>query len=445
MMPAVRRDPTGAFMDAALRYGDVSYLKIWNRHGYLITDPHLIRHVLQDNARNYHKSPLYEKLKDTLGNGLVTSEDAYWLRQRRIAQPAFHRERIARSVGVMAREAAKTAESWATMAAAGGSLDVLQEMMHLTQSIVLAAMLGSDATRLTESASAWSMVNEYIGENFWKVGLTARLPTPRNRRFHRAVALLDRTIFLLIEERRRNGAGGDDLISMLLAARDPETGEGMTDRQLRDEVMTFFLAGHETTALAVTWAWYLLAQHPASRLLLEAELDAVLDGRQPGFGDLERLTYTRMVIEETMRLYPPAWGFSRRAVAADRIGEYDLPPGWLVFVIPWVMHRHPKHWDDPERFDPARFGAAQSAARPKFIYLPFGAGPRQCIGNHFAMAEAQIILATLGQRYRLHLVPGQHVVPRPLITLRPRDGITMRVDARVSGLQASGFGLRAST
>jgi cytochrome P450 len=430
MMPAVRRDPTGVFMAAALQHGDVSYLQIWNRHGYLVTDPHDIRHVLQDNARNYHKSPLYERLKTTLGNGLVTSEDAYWLRQRRIAQPAFHRERIARSAGVMAEEAGKTARRWATFAATGRPIDVLQEMMHLTQGIVLGAMLGSDRTTLAESAGAWSIVNEYIGDEFWKLGLTARWPTPRNRRFHRAVALLDRTIFALIERRRHEGTG-DDLVSMLLAARDPETGEGMTDQQLRDEVMTFFLAGHETTALAATWAWYLLAQHPAIRSRLEAELDVVLDGREPAFDDLERLQYTRMVIEETMRLYPPAWGFSRRALAPDQIGGYELPAGWLVFVIPWVMHRHPKHWDDPERFDPERFSPAQSAARPKFIYIPFGAGPRQCIGNHFAMSEAQIILATLVQRFRLHLVPGQHVVPHPLITLRPRQRIAMRIEARV--------------
>jgi cytochrome P450 len=334
----------------------------------------------------------------------------------------------------MAREATKTAHRWASLAATGGSLDVLQEMMHLTQDIVLAAVLGSDATRLTESARAWSIVNEYIGENFWTLGLAACWPTPRNRRFHRAVALLDRTIFALIDERRRNGANRDDLVSMLLSARDPETGEGMTDRQLRDEVMTFFLAGHETTALAVTWAWYLLAQNPASRALLESELDRVLDGREPAFDDLERLPYTRMVIEETMRLYPPAWGFSRRALAADQIGEYELPPGWLVFVIPWVMHRHPQYWDDPERFEPERFNPVQSGARPKFIYLPFGAGLRQCIGNHFAMTEAQMILATLAQRYRLHLLRGQRVVPRPLITLRPRERMTMLIERRTAQL-----------
>jgi cytochrome P450 len=430
MMPAMRRNPTGVYMDAALRYGDVSYIRIGPRHGYLITDPRDIRHVLQDNARNYHKGPLYERLKTTLGNGLVTSEDAYWLRQRRIAQPAFHRDRIAANATVMEQEATATGNRWTAHASAGGAVDVLPEMMHLTESIVLRAMLGSDAETLAETAREWSIVNEYIGENFWTLGIAARLPTPRNRRFHRAVAFLDRTIFGVIDERRRGGAGGDDLVSMLLSARDPETGEGMTDRQLRDEVMTIFLAGHETTALTVTWAWYLLAQHPAIRARLESELDDVLGGRAPAYGDLERLSYTRMVVEETMRLYPPAWAFSRRALAADGIGGYQLPAGWLVFVVPWVMHRHPKYWDDPAGFDPERFSPEQSAARPKLVYLPFGAGPRQCIGNHFAMTEAQIILATLGQRYRLHLVPGQRIEPRPLITLRPAPGVRMQIEAR---------------
>jgi len=432
MMPAMKRDATGTFMRAALQYGDVCYMKIGPRRGYLVTDPSDIRHVLHDNARNYHKSPLYDRLRTTLGNGLVTSEDGYWLRQRRIAQPAFHRERIARSAGVMAEEAARTAERWASLAAAGRSVDVSQEMMHLTQAIVLRAMLGSDAATLAESARAWSIVNEYIGENFWTLGITASWPTPRNRRFRRAIAVLDRTIFAVINERRRTGGEGDDLVSMLLTARDPETGEGMTDRQLRDEVMTIFLAGHETTALAVTWAWYLLARHPAALALLESELDRVLAGGAPVYDDLERLPYTRMVIEEAMRLYPPAWGFSRRALAADRIGDYELPPGWLVFVIPWVMHRHPNYWDEPERFDPERFSPERNAARPKFIYLPFGAGPRQCIGNHFAMTEAQIIMATLAQRYRLRLAPGQRVEPRPLITLRPSRSIAMRLETRAA-------------
>jgi cytochrome P450 len=236
----------------------------------------------------------------------------------------------------------------------------------------------------------------------------------------------------VIAERRASGSDRTDLLSLLLAARDPETGEAMSDRQLRDEVMTIFLAGHETTALAATWVSYLLAQHPQAEHRLEGELEAVLRGRAPSYDDLERLTYTRMVVEETMRLYPPAWGFSRTALAPDRIGGYDLPRGWLVFIIPWVMHRHPKYWDDPERFDPERFNPARAATRPKFIYLPFGAGPRQCVGNHFALTEALIIVATLAQRYRLHLVSSRRVEPRPLITLRPGDGVAMRVAARTA-------------
>ena len=217
----------------------------------------------------------------------------------------------------MEQEATATGHRWAAHASAGGAVDVLPEMMHLTESIVLRAMLGSDVQTLAETAREWSIVNEYIGENFWTLGIAARLPTPRNRRFHRAVAFLDRTIFGVLDERRRGGAGGDDLVSMLLSARDPETGEGMTDWQLRDEIMTIFLAGHETTALTVTWAWYLLAQHPAIRAAPREQSSTTCsaDARLPT-EDLERLPYTRMVVEETMRLYPPAWAFSRRALAA---------------------------------------------------------------------------------------------------------------------------------
>jgi len=217
---------------------------------------------------------------------------------------------------------------------------------------------------------------------------------------------------------------------MLLFARDEETGDVMTDRQLRDEVMTIFLAGHETTSLALTWIWYLLSQHPDAQQLVEREVDASLQGRTPGYEDLARLPYTRMVIEEAMRLYPPAWGFSRQALGPDTIGGYHLPKGWLVFVIPAVMHRLPAYWADPDRFDPLRFTPEQTAARPKFVYLPFGAGPRQCIGNQFALIEAQLIVATLAQRYRLRLLPGHPVEPWALVTLRPRYGMKMIVERR---------------
>jgi cytochrome P450 len=433
MLLAVRRDPIGVFLDAAKRFGDVAHLKIASRHGYLITNPRDVRHVLQDNARNYHKSPLYEKLRLSLGNGLLTSEDDFWLRQRRIAQPAFHRHRIASLAGVMAEAARDAAAHWDALAAGRRPVDVAEEMMHITRTVVVRALLGADLGPFASKVdAAWTVMNRHIGESFWAFGLTDGLPTPRQRRFHRARAVLQSAVDYLIAERRRRPSDGADLLSMLMSARDEETGDAMTDHQLRVEVTTFLLAGQETTSLALTWTWYLLSQHPDVRVRLEAELDAALGGRPPEFEDLANLPYVRMVIDESMRLYPPAWGFSRQALADDEVGGFRLPRGWLAFVIPYVLHRHPAYWDEPERFDPDRFSAARSASRPKFIYIPFGAGPRQCIGTHFALLEAHLIVATLAQRFRLRLVPGHRVEPWPLITLRPRFGMPMTIEQRAA-------------
>ena len=430
-MPALKRDPIGVFRDAARRFGEVSYFEIANRRGYLPTNPDDIKHVLQDNARNYKKSPLYEKLKVLVGNGVLTSEGAFWLRQRRIVQPAFHRQRVAGLVSVMAQAAREAADEWETAAVRREWIDVAREMMQLTRTIILRTMFGTDLGPLGgEVDGTWPVVNRHIGESFWSLGLTERWPTPGNLRYRRALAVLDRAVFAIIERRRREGRDTGDLLSMLLFARDEDTGEVMTDRQLRDEVMTIFLAGHETTALALTWIWYLLSQHPEPQRLVEVEVDTSLHGQIPGFDDLARVPYTRMVIEEGMRLYPPAWGFSRQALGPDTIGGYHLPKGWLVFIIPAVMHRLTAYWPDPDRFDPLRFTAQQTAARPKFVYIPFGAGPRQCIGNQFALIEAQVIVATLAQRYRLHLLPGHPVEPWPLVTLRSRYGMKMIVERR---------------
>jgi cytochrome P450 len=431
VLPAIRRHPTAVFTDAARRFGDVVYLKIGPRRGYLITNPADIRHVLQDNARNYHKSPLYDKLRLSLGNGLLTSEDEFWLRQRRIAQPAFHRQRLAALASVMATAAHEAAAEWQTVAASGRPVDIADEMMRVTRTIVLGALLGADLGPFADRVdSAWTLVNQHVGESFWSIGLTDRWPTARRRRFEAARAVLREAVDHAIAGRRHSPSGSVDLLSMLLAARDEETGEGMTDEQLRVEVMTFLLAGQETTSLALTWTWYVLSQHAVVQRRLEEEVDAVLGERRPEYSDLEKLRFTRMVIEEAMRLYPPAWGFSRQAMADDRLGDFHLPRGWLVFVIPYVLHRLPAFWHNPEAFDPQRFAPEQSAQRPKFVYLPFGAGPRQCIGNHFAMMEAQLVVATLVQRYRLRLVPGHRVEPWPLITLRPRFGMPMYIEQR---------------
>ena len=433
MLPAVRRNPTAVFMDAAQRFGEVVHFKIGPRHGYLITNPGDIRRVLQDNARNYHKSPLYDKLRAALGNGLLTSEDEFWLRQRRIAQPAFHRQRVAGLAAVMADAARDAAAHWQTLASSDRPVDIDEEMMRLTRTVVLRSLLGADLGPFTGTIdAAWTLINQHIGESFWSLGLTERLPTAKNRRFQAALRVLHGAVDHIISERRRGPSESADLLSMLLAARDEETGEAMTDDQLRVEVTTFLLAGQETTSLALTWTWYLLSQHADARQRLEDEVDTVLDGRAPGYSDLANLPYVRMVVDESLRLYPPAWAFSRQALADDELGGFRLPAGWLAFVIPFVLHRLPAFWPNPDVFDPERFLPERSADRPKFVYLPFGAGPRQCIGNQFALIEAHLIVATLAQRYRLHLAPGHRVEPWPLITLRPRFGMPMVIERRRS-------------
>ena len=431
MLPAIRRDPIGVFRRAALEFGDVVYLKIASRHGFLVNNPDDIRHVLQDNARNYHKSPLYDKLRLILGNGLLTSEDGFWLRQRRIAQPAFHRQRIAALAGTMADAAREAAATWRSVADARRTVDVDEEMMRLTRTVVLRTLLGSELGPFASTIDhAWTVVNQYIGESFWSLGIADKLPTPKYRRFVAARGVLRGAVEYVIGERRRHDTDRADLLSMLMSTHDEETGETMTDQQLSVEVMTFLLAGQETTSLALTWTWYLLSQNPSARQRLEDELDVVLKGRPPEYSDLANLPYLRMVVDESMRLYPPAWGFSRQAMSDDVLGGFTLPRGWLAFVIPYALHRHPRYWPEPDRFDPERFSPERSAERPKFVHLPFGAGPRRCIGDQFALIETHLTLATFAQSYRLELVPGHDVDPWPLITLRPRFGMPMIVGRR---------------
>ena len=433
MLPAIRRDPVGVFTRAARQFGDIVYLKIASRRGYLLNDPDDIRHVLQDNARNFHKSPLYDKLRLVLGDGLLTSEDGFWLRQRRIAQPAFHRQRIAGLAGTMADAAREAAARWETPASTGRPVDVDEEMMQLTRTVVLRTLLGSDLGPFTSSLDgAWAVVNQYIGEAFWSLGIADSLPTPKYRRFVAARAVLRGAVDYVIRERRRDPTEKADLLSMLMTARDEETGEAMTDQQLSVEVMTFLLAGQETTSLALTWTWYLLSQNPAARQRFEEEIDLVLGRRPPEYSDIANLPYLRMVVDEAMRLYPPAWGFSRQALSDDTLSGFRLRRGWLAFVIPYALHRHPRYWKNPESFDPERFSPERSADRPKFVYLPFGAGPRRCIGDQFALIETHLTLATFAQSYRLHLVPEHKVDPWPLITLRPRFGMPMIIERRQS-------------
>jgi cytochrome P450 len=364
-----------------------------------------------------------------LGNGLLTSEGDFWRRQRRIAQPAFHKERIAAFGDVMVRAAEDTARAWTAVAKSGGTLDVAAEMMRLTLRIAGETLLSSDVTgHAAVVGDAVSLLLREANRRILQpIEVPLRVPTPNNRRVLRVLSELDAIVFRMIEDRRRmTGGRPSDLLTMLMEARDEETGEGMTDKQLRDEVLTIFLAGHETTANALSWTFYLLSLHPEVARRTSAELADVLGGRAPQVADLGRLVYTTAVLKEAMRLFPPAWIVGRRAVEDDTIDGYDIPRDSIVFVSPWLTHRHPAFWQNPEGFDPERFLPERAATIHRYAYFPFGAGPRLCIGQGFAMIEAVLLLATLAQRIRLDLVPGHRVVPHPSITLRPRYGILAR-------------------
>jgi cytochrome P450 len=420
-------------VQSANRYGDVVRLPMGPFRVFLARHPDHVQRVLLDNQQNYGRQTRgYRALRETLGNGLVTSDGDFWLRQRRIAQPAFHKQRIARFASVMTEAAEQLVASWEARARSGEPFDVMPDLLRATLAIIGRSMFGQDLSHRAEQIGeavelGLARTRELI---FTLVPLPAALPTRKNRRYREARETIDRIVFGMIEERRRAAAagsgaadGGGDLLSLLMDARDELTGEGMTDVQLRDELITILVAGHETTSMALAWTFCLLSWHPAERRRLEEELAEVLGGRAPTLEDLPRLRFTRMVLEESMRLYPPAWNVARSAAADDTLGPYRIPAGSFVMLSPYVTHRHPAFWENPEGFDPDRFDPERRHERPRFAYFPFGGGPHLCIGNSFAMMEAQIVLATVAQRYRLDLVPGHPIVPLPLVTLRPRHGV----------------------
>lgn len=427
-LSALREGPLPLLMASAQRYGGVVRLRFGMQVVHLVTQPEHIKYVLQDNQKNYSKQTRgFKALSLFLGLGLLTSEGDTWLRQRRIAQPAFHRQRIAGFGAVMVRSAADMAEAWRGAAGSGRVVDMGAEMMRLTLRIAGETLLSTDPSGAADSVgeALTLLLTEARQRIYRPLMLPLGVPTPKNRRVKAAMRLLDSIVYTLIDERRRSANRPEDLLSMLLDARDEVTGEGMSDTQLRDEVMTMFLAGHETTANALTWTWYLLSLFPEAGRKLRAELAEVLNGRAPSVDDIPRLKYTSMVIEESMRLYPPAWMMTRAAREEDAIGGYLIPKGSFVALSPYITHRLPSLWENPEGFDPSRFTAERASAMPRFAYFPFGGGPRQCIGNTFAMMEAVLVLATLAQRFRADLVSGQEVKAETLITLRPQGGIRM--------------------
>jgi cytochrome P450 len=434
---ALLKDNLGFVIKMAREYGDVVRYKMGPMPVYQVNHPDGVQHILQDNNRNYGKDTLnLPFVTMLLGNGLVTSDGDLWLRQRRLMQPAFHHRHVAALVEQMSQATLEMLAGWQPEAASGEPLDIAEEMMSLTLNIVNQALFTSQVSDETEAIrDAMAFLAEDMAFRFQLPFYPPPfVPTLRNRRFKKALATLDQTIQGIIDGRREilaaGEAGPQDLLGQLMEARDEETGEGMDDRQLRDEVITMFIAGHETTALALSWAWYLLATHPEAERKLHDELSLVLDDRVPTAADLPALPYTRMVIDETVRLYPPAWISNRQSINEDVVCGYRIPAKSFVAFSPYVTHRNPELWPDPERFDPERFANGQGKERPRYAYFPFGGGPRQCIGKGFALVEAQLILATVAQRYRLRLAPGHEVRPTALMTLRPKGGLPMTLERR---------------
>lgn len=425
----LRNDPLGFLTNLARTHGDIAHVVAAGEQVVLLSNPALVKDVLVTNQKNFRKGRGLERARRLLGDGLLTSEADTHLRQRRLIQPAFHKERIASYASAMTEHAERVQRGWAD----GQTCDVAHDMMRLTLGIVGRTLFNADvdaqARNVGEALSA-------VLDSFWTTMLPfgewlERLPIPVIRRARQARAELDAIIYGLIAERRQTPGDRGDLLSMLLMAQDEEQGgRGMSDEQVRDEAMTIFLAGHETTANALSWTWYFLSQSPEAETRLHEEVDRVLGERTPTLADLPQLQYVEQVVTESMRLYPPAYVIGRRAIGPYTAGGFTLPPRTLLLMSPYVMGRDARFFPEPERFNPGRWTPEFKQRLPPFAYFPFGGGTRRCIGEGFAWMELVLVVAALARRWRLRLVPGHPIVPQPLVTLRLKHGLRMTTEAR---------------
>lgn len=428
LIPQMRRDSLRIYTQLARTYGDICTVRLGNRRPVFIFNPEYIEQVLVVQHEKFEKGIALRSMKRLFGNGLLTSEGEFWRRQRRLAQPAFHRSRISSYGATMVEFALRHAAGWRP----GETCDIANEMMRLTMGIVVKLLFG---TRVDAESAAVSECVDTIAKHEIRrflIPIPYTWPTPGNLRANRAYRHLDEIIFGIINHRRATGEDRGDLLSTLIHAKD-EDGSEMSPQQLRDEVTTLFLAGHETTALTLSWTWYLLAQHPVTEARLLDELRSVLGGRAPAVEDLPRLPYTDAVIRESMRLYPPAYIIGRLSIAPFELAGYSFPPGTGVVMVPWVTHRDARFFNAPLEFQPERWLDGLAERLPPYAYFPFGGGPRRCIGQGFAQMEAALLLATIAPRFRFPLVPGHAVVPQPLVTLRPKNGIRVTLEPRGDG------------
>jgi len=423
-------DPLGLYARWARQYGDIFYYRAFHRHIYFLNHPDLLKYVLVTHHQGFIKGEAVRFNRRIFGNGLLTNEGDSWMQQRRLIQPAFGRRSIEPYGEIMVAYTERMVATWRD----GEVRDIHQDMMRLGLEIVAKVLFNVEITAETDRVSAAlnTLMELSSGGRMLLPPILRRLPTPGNLRFRHAARELDDVVYGLIRKRRANGETAGDLLHALLEVQRQGTG-AMTDEQLRDEVMTLLLAGHETTAISLSWTWYLLAQHPEVERKLWSELQQVLKGKSPTPDDLPRLPYTERVVKEAMRLYPPAWAIVRNSLINSEIGGYQVPAGATIVMSQWVMHRDPRYYHEPERFNPDRW---EGKATSGLAYFPFGGGPRTCIGASFATMEAVLVLSTIAQKYQMRVAEGFPVEPIPTITLRPRHGIKVVLTSR-SWSQAS--------
>jgi cytochrome P450 len=432
VLPFVRRDPLKFFVRVAREYGDVVPLRFGRERILMINRPEFIGHILQTNYGNYRKSKFYDELKPMLGEGFLTSEGDLWLQQRRMAQPAFNGSSLAVACDEMVSATNEMLAKWREYREQRTSFDVSVEMMHLTINIAARTLFG---TRLSEHEAntayqALTLILREAEHHIWSLlRIPLTVPTARNRAFRKAIRNIEGIFREIVAKRRGQPAPRNDLLSMILEVYGNES-DGADLRMLRDLVISILMAGHETTAAALAWTCYLLSSHPMVERRVYDEVVGVLGDRDPTFADLQRLEYTRAVFEEALRLYPPVWTMSRRAVEADRVGEFDIPAGSTIMLCIYAVHRDPRFWPNPERFDPERFLPNATPEPPRYAYFPFGGGPRICIASRFAIMEALIVLASMIKKFKVELVPGHRIEPEPMITLRPRFGVHVNLQER---------------
>jgi len=422
-------DPLGFVIRKTEEHGNFFIADVLLFKAYVTCSPAVLQHILQTNHRNYIRDRAFKELGLALGNGLLVNDGESWKKQRKLAQPAFYKKRLEGMVNIMVDEGVKFCDSLEPFKGKDKPIDLLTRMMEITSTIALKTLLGGDLQHEHERVEQnITFAQHHIITRIRKPGykLLSHL-NGKHKEFNRRIHEFDEMVYDVINQRRANGdPQSADLLSMLMAARD-EDGNPMSDKQLRDEVITIFVAGHETSANALSWAFYLLGKHPEIYKKLKEEINQVLGDRLPTLDDLRSLRYTRMVIEEAMRLYPPAYLLSRECAEGDTIEGYTIPKGATMILSIYALHKHPDYWENPEEFNPERFAPERSKERPKWHYLPFGAGPRMCIGNHFAMMEIQILVALLVGRFDFVLDQNHPVVPDPLVTLRPKDGVMVWV------------------